>query len=128
MDPHLPESSGFFRPEVRRRRDDPEDAALLGRGSALLPTGEVGRFPFQVPRVIDPTPTMQARAHLKLIVSEAPRQAREEPTPERVSLVQPVSRARLRLLWLRSQLGVIALCSAWFVLLSVAVLIALGER
>lgn len=71
---------------------------------------------------------MQARAHLKLIVSEAPRQAQEEPPSERVSMVHPVSRARLRLQWLRSHPSVVALCSAVFVLLSVAALVALRGR
>jgi hypothetical protein len=71
---------------------------------------------------------MQARAHLKLIVSDAPRQAPEEPSPERVSMVQPVSLGRLRVQWLRAHPGVVALWSASFVLLSVAALVALGWR
>jgi hypothetical protein len=72
---------------------------------------------------------MQARAHLKLIVSDAPRPEREPPdevVQDRVSMVQPLSNARLRLQWLRAHHQVLALWSASVVLLSVAALVALG--
>jgi hypothetical protein len=71
---------------------------------------------------------MQARAHLKLIVSDAPRSQREQPdevVQDRVSMVQPLSSARLRLQWLRAH-QVLALWSASVLLLSVAALVALG--
>lgn len=70
---------------------------------------------------------MQARAHLKLIVSVAPSRDPEAPTQDRVSMVQPLSSMRLRLHWLRSHAGVVALWSASVVLLSVAAWVALGR-
>lgn len=72
---------------------------------------------------------MQARAHLKLIVSEAPLEEGEqadEVVQDRVSMVQPLSTARLRLQWLRAHHQVLALWSASVMLLSVAALVALG--
>jgi hypothetical protein len=69
---------------------------------------------------------MQARAHLKLIVSEAPHAEPEEALQDRVSMVQPLSSARLRVRWVRSHLSVLALWSASAVLISVAALVALG--
>lgn len=69
---------------------------------------------------------MQARAHLKLITSGAPAPEPEEVEQDRVSMVQPVSSARLRAQWLRANLNVLALWSASVVLLSVAALLALG--
>jgi hypothetical protein len=71
---------------------------------------------------------MQARAHLKLIVSDAPHSQREQPdevVQDRVSMVQPLSSGRLRLQWLRAH-RVLALWSASAVLLSAAALVALG--
>lgn len=62
---------------------------------------------------------MQARAHLKLIVSEPPSEP-DASMRDRVSMVQPVSVARLQLQWLRSNAMVIALWSASFVLLGTA--------
>ena len=80
-----------------------------------------------------PTPAhvapMQARAHLKLIVSGAASEEqpeRDEVAQDRVSMVQPLSSARLRLQWLRAHQQVLALWSASVVLLSVAALVALG--
>lgn len=61
---------------------------------------------------------MQARAHLKLIVSEP--QVEPASVGDRVSMVQPVSTARLRLHWLRVNAMAIALWSASFVLLGTA--------
>jgi hypothetical protein len=69
---------------------------------------------------------MQARAHLKLIVSEALATEPEEVVQDRVSMVQPLSSARLGAQWLRTHLNVLALWSAAVVLLSVAALVALG--
>jgi hypothetical protein len=72
---------------------------------------------------------MQARAHLKLIVSIAPRNQCEQPDEvpqDRVSMVQPLSSARLRLQWLRAHHQVLALWFASVVLLSVAALVVLG--
>ncbi len=69
---------------------------------------------------------MQARAHLKLIVSDAPREDPADATLDRVSMVQPVSSVRLRLQWLRTHVSVLALWSASALLLSVAGLVALG--
>jgi|GEM_PF-6510147 len=72
---------------------------------------------------------MQARAHLKLIISEPPRLEREQPdevVQDRASMVQPLSAARLRRQWLRAHLQVLALWSASVVLLAVAALVALG--
>ncbi len=69
---------------------------------------------------------MQARAHLKLIVSEAPREEQDDVSQDRMSMVQPVSSARLRWQWLRAHLSVVALWSASAVLLSVAGMVALG--
>jgi hypothetical protein len=62
---------------------------------------------------------MQARAHLKLIVSEPPSEP-GDTAADRVSMVLPVSTARLRLHWLRVNATVIALWSVSFVLLGVA--------
>ena len=69
---------------------------------------------------------MQARAHLKLIVSEAPREEQDDAGQDRMSMVQPVSNARLRLQWLRAHVSVVALWSASALLLSVAGMVALG--
>ena len=69
---------------------------------------------------------MQARAHLKLIVCEAPAPEPEEVVQDRVSMVQPLSSARLRAQWLRAHLTVLGLWSASVVLLSVAAMVALG--
>jgi hypothetical protein len=69
---------------------------------------------------------MQARAHLKLIVSEASQPEPEDVVVDRVSMVQPLSSTRLRVQWIRSHLSVLALWSASAVLLSVAALVALG--
>lgn len=70
---------------------------------------------------------MQARAHLKLVVSGAhvAEQAPEEVVPDRVSMVQPLSSSRLRAQWLRAHLSVLALWSASVALLSVAAMVAL---
>lgn len=72
---------------------------------------------------------MQARAHLKLIVSGAHLEAEQEleqAVQDRVSMVQPLSSSRLRAQWLRAHLSVVALWSASALLLSVAGLVALG--
>jgi hypothetical protein len=69
---------------------------------------------------------MQARAHLKLIVSDAPSEALDDPAQDRMSMIQPVSSARLRLQWLRTHISVLALWSASALLLSVAGMVALG--
>lgn len=77
-----------------------------------------------------PTPAhsnaMQARAHLKLIVSDATPQAQDDAAQDRMSMVQPVSSSRLRLQWLRAHVSVVALWSASALLLSVAGMVALG--
>lgn len=64
---------------------------------------------------------MQARAHLRLIVSVPPTSVCEEALPERLSMVQPVSSWRLRAQWLRHHRGALALWSASVVLLSLVV-------
>ena len=69
---------------------------------------------------------MQARAHLKLIVSAAPNEEPDDMAPDRTSMVQPVSSARLHLHWLRTHASVVALWSASALLLSLAGLLALG--
>jgi hypothetical protein len=69
---------------------------------------------------------MQARAHLKLIVSGAPSAEPEEPVQDRVSMVQPLSAARLRMQWLRANQQVLTLWSASVLLLSVAAFVAFG--
>lgn len=69
---------------------------------------------------------MQARAHLKLIVSGAANEQAEEVVQDRVSMVQPLSSARLRLEWLRAHQQVLALWCASVLLLSVAGFVVLG--
>ena len=69
---------------------------------------------------------MQARAHLKLIVCDASREAPDDTSQDRLSMVQPVSNARLRVQWLRAHVSVLALWSASALLLSVAGMVALG--
>lgn len=69
---------------------------------------------------------MQARAHLRLIVSEPPGEL-EEAAPERLSMVQPVSSWRLRVQWLRSNGTVIALWSASVLLLATAAALVLAR-
>jgi hypothetical protein len=71
---------------------------------------------------------MQARAHLKLIVSEAPAAEPEQLVQDRVSMVQPLSSARLRARWFRAHSSPLALWSASALLLLVAALVALGWR
>ena len=44
---------------------------------------------------------MQGHAHLRLIVSEPPSLVDAEPAQDRISLVQPVSRARRSWQWLK---------------------------
>lgn len=71
---------------------------------------------------------MQARAHLKLIVSEPdvePRLAEQQPREpdsehERTSMVQPMSSARLHLRWLGANALVVALWAASALLLGIA--------
>lgn len=69
---------------------------------------------------------MSARAHLKLIVSEPLPQQPDDAVQDRLSMVQPVDSARLRVRWLRSNASLVMLWSASALLLSVAGLIALG--
>jgi hypothetical protein len=69
---------------------------------------------------------MSARAHLKLIVSEPLAPRLDDAVHDRVSMVEPVGSARLRVRWLRSNASLIALWSASALLLSVAGLIVLG--
>jgi hypothetical protein len=69
---------------------------------------------------------MPARAHLKLIVSGTSAAEPEELVQDRVSMVQPLSAARLRMQWLRAHQQVLTLWSASVLLLSVAALVALG--
>jgi hypothetical protein len=69
---------------------------------------------------------MQARAHLKLIASSAPSAPPEEAFQDRISMVQPLSSARLRRQWVRAHRNVLALWSASAVLLVVAACVAFG--
>jgi hypothetical protein len=69
---------------------------------------------------------MQQRAHLKLIVSDAVGDARDDIVADRMSMVQPVGGLRFRLQWLRSHASIVALWSASALLLSAAGLVALG--
>lgn len=98
----------------------------MGQASGLLPTDKLGRFSLQGTPPHIRSPAMQARAHLKLIVSEGPAPAPEEVVQDRVSMVQPLSSTRLRAQWLRAHLTVLALWSAAVVLLSAAAIVALG--
>ena len=68
---------------------------------------------------------MQHRAHLKLIVSPLG-DDQDEPLPDRMSMVQPVSNLRFRLQWLRAHATIVALWSASALLLSLAGMLALG--
>jgi hypothetical protein len=71
---------------------------------------------------------MQARRHLKLIVSELPaRPAAEDASSDRVSVVQPVSATRLRWRRLLAHRRAAALWAAALVLSVVAVVVALGR-
>jgi hypothetical protein len=69
---------------------------------------------------------MQARAHLKLIVSE-PQDPPDEAGTDRLSMVQPVDGSRLRQQWLRQHAGVLALCCASALLLAMAGLLLAGR-
>jgi hypothetical protein len=69
---------------------------------------------------------MTARAHLKLIVSEPLAEQPDDAVHDRISMVQPLDSARLRLRWLRQNASLVALWSASALLLCVAGLVALG--
>jgi hypothetical protein len=92
-----------------------------------LTTREDRPFLETSPRPIPPhSNAMQARAHLRLIVSDAPPEEQDDAAQDRMSMVQPVRSSRLRLQWLRAHVGVVALWSASALLLSVAGMVALG--
>lgn len=69
---------------------------------------------------------MQAHAHLRLIVSEPPAPSLDEAVGDRVSMVQPLSSARLRWQWAKQHGAVLAMWGATGALLTLAALLALG--
>jgi hypothetical protein len=70
---------------------------------------------------------MQARAHLKLIVSEPTRSAPDEGGQDRVSRIVPVRGFRTRQHWLRHHGASLALWATSIVLLSLSIGILLGR-
>ena len=70
---------------------------------------------------------MQARAHLKLIVSGRPHDLADDSAQDRISMVQPVSSMRLHRQWLRVHGGVLALWCASLLLLALVGLLLVGR-
>jgi hypothetical protein len=71
---------------------------------------------------------MHARAHLKLIVCEPDPGPIADDVTERVSMIRPLAAVRLRRHWLEQNRNVVALWSASFVLLALAVVVLLLRR
>ena len=70
---------------------------------------------------------MQARAHLKLIVSEPAHDPADDAAHDRMSMVQPLDSVRLRRQWLRAHSRVLALWCGSALLLSLAGLLLLSR-